>query len=38
MSKKQYEIKTIYVGHRVYKIVNEFSIRVNITVKEINRI
>ena len=26
------------VGHRVYKIVNGFSIRVNITIKEINRI
>ncbi len=38
MSKKQYEVKTIYVGHRVYKIVNGFSIRVNITIKEINRI
>lgn len=38
MSKKQYEIKTIYVGHRVYKIVNRFSIRVNITVKEINKV
>ena len=31
-------IKTIYVGHRVYKIVNGFSIRVNITIKEVNRI
>ena len=29
--KHSYEIKTIYVGHRVYKIVNGFSIRVNIT-------
>ena len=38
MSKKQYEIKTIYVGHRVYKIVNGFSIRVNNNVKEINKI
>ena len=38
MSKKQYEIKTIYVGHRMYKIVNGFSIRVNINVKKINRI
>ena len=36
--KHSYEIKTVYVGHRVYKIVNGFSIRVNITVKEINRI
>lgn len=38
MSKKQYEIKTVYVGHRVYKIGNRFSIRVNITIKEVNRI
>lgn len=36
--KYSYEIKTIYVGHRVYKIVNGFSICVNITVKKINRI
>ena len=35
---KSYEIKTVYVGHRVYKIGNGFSIRVNITIKEINRI
>lgn len=32
--KHSYEIKTVYVGHRVYKIVNGFSIRVNITIKE----
>ena len=38
MSKKQYEIKTIYVSHRVYKIINGFSICVKITVKEINKI
>lgn len=31
-----YEIKTVYVGYRVYKIGNGFSIHVNITVKEIN--
>ena len=36
--KHSYEIKTVYVGYRVYKIVNGFSIRVNITIKEINRI
>lgn len=33
-----YEIKTVYVGHRVYKIGNGFSFRVNITIKEVNRI
>lgn len=32
--KHSYEIKTVYVGHRVYKIGNGFSIRVNINVKE----
>lgn len=32
--KHSYEIKTIYVGHRVYKIGNGFSIRVNINVKK----
>ena len=32
--KHSYEIKTVYVGHRVYKIGNGFSIRVNITIKE----
>ena len=36
--KHSYEIKTIYVGYRVYKIANGFSIRVNITIKEVNRI
>lgn len=36
--KHSYEIKTIYVGHRVYKASNGFSIRVNITIKEVNRI
>ena len=36
--KHSYEIETVYVDHRVYKIVNGFSIRVNNTVKEINRI
>ena len=36
--KHSYEIKTVYVGYRVYKITNGFSIRVNITVKEVNRI
>lgn len=36
--KHSYEIKTIYVGHRVYKIINRFSIRVNNNVKEINKI
>lgn len=35
MSKKLYEIKTIYVGHRVYEMINGLSIRVNVTVKEI---
>lgn len=32
--RNSYEIKTVYVGHRVYKIVNGFSIRVNITIKK----
>ena len=32
--KHSYKIKTVYVGHRVYKIINGFSIRVNTTVKE----
>lgn len=36
--KHSYEIKTVYVGHRVYKIGNGFSIHVNITIKEVNRI
>ena len=36
--KHSYEIKTIYEGYRVYKIGNGFSIRVNITIKEVNRI
>lgn len=36
--KHSYEIKTVYVGYREYKIVNGFSIRVNIIIKEINRI
>jgi hypothetical protein len=36
--KHSYEIKTVYVGHRVYKIGNGFSFRVNITIKEVNRI
>lgn len=36
--KHSYEIKTVYVGYRVYKIGNGFSIRVNITIKEVNRI
>ena len=35
MKKKLYEIKTIYVGHRVYEMINGLSIRVNVTVKEI---
>lgn len=35
MNKKPYEIKTIYVGHRVYEMINGLSIRVNVTVKEI---
>ena len=35
MNKKLYDIKTIYVGHRVYEMLNELSIRVNVTVKEI---
>lgn len=33
MNKKLYEIKTIYVGHRVYEMLNGLSI--NVTVKEI---
>lgn len=36
--KHSYEIKTVYVGHRVYNIGKGFSIRVNITIKEVNRI
>lgn len=35
MNKKLYEIKTIYVGHRAYEMLNGLSIRVNVTVKEI---
>lgn len=36
--KHSYKIKHIFIGHRVYKMVNGFSIRVNITVKEINKV
>ena len=36
--KHSYEIKTVYVGYRVYKIGKGFSLRVNITIKEVNRI
>jgi hypothetical protein len=36
--KHSYEIKAVYVDHRVYKIGNGFSIRININIKEINRI
>ena len=35
MNKKLYEIKTIYLGHSVYEMINGLSIRVNVTVKEI---
>ncbi len=38
MNKKPYKIKYIFVGNRVYEIINGFSIRVNITVKEINKV
>lgn len=36
--RKLYKIKHIFIGHRIYKLTNGFSIRVNITVNEINRI
>ena len=36
--KHSYEIKVVYVGHRVYKLGNGFSFRVNIIIKEVNRI
>ena len=35
---KRNAISKFTVGHRVYKIDNGFSIRVNITIKEVNRI
>ena len=36
MNKKLYEIKHIFIGDRLYKMVNGFSIHVNnITAKEI---
>lgn len=38
MNKKPYRIKYIFVGNRVYEVVNGFSIRVDVTVKEINKI
>lgn len=38
MKRNSYKIKYIFVGNRVYEIVNRFSIRVNITVKEINKV
>lgn len=38
MKRNSYKIKYIFVGHRVYKIVNGFSIRVSTTVKEINKV
>ena len=38
MKRNPYKIKYIFVGNRVYEIVNGFSIRVNITIKEINKI
>ena len=36
--KHSYKIRHIFTGSKEYKIPNGFSIRVNITVKEINRI
>ena len=38
MKRSLYKIKYIFVGNRVYEIVNGFSIRVNITIKEINKV
>ena len=36
--RKLYKIKHIFIGHRIYKLTNGFSIYVNITVNGINRI
>ena len=36
--RKLYKIKHIFIGHRIYKLTNGFSICVNITINEINRI
>lgn len=38
MKRNSYRIKYIFIGHRVYEMVNGFSIRVNTTVKEINKV
>ena len=38
MKRNSYKIKCIFIGHRVYEMINGFSIRVDINIKGVNKV